>query len=213
MFCKKCGNFINDSSTFCANCGLRVKPVSNTENNGFAAVSRDGGFDSRPRFTYPNVNTQNQTQAQTADNNGGYPPNAFTNFMQAEPDENPIQTVFPEVITKEDTEQFITHAQDAGDTSLAGQISGLTARREELEQQTGGDDTNPNIPAETSSNPGDYTFDIYGGYGDESPVAARKVSEVERVYFGKGALVFCLTVIGLLSVTCGIFAGLYFSVI
>ena len=35
----------------------------------------------------------------------------------------------------------------------------------------------------------------------------------EKVYFGKGALAFCLVVIGLLAISTGVFAGLYFSVI
>lgn len=38
-------------------------------------------------------------------------------------------------------------------------------------------------------------------------------AEKEKVFFGKGAFAFCLVVIGLLSVSTGIFAGLYFSVI
>ncbi len=35
----------------------------------------------------------------------------------------------------------------------------------------------------------------------------------EKTYFGTGALVFCLVVIGILSITTGVFAGLYFSVV
>lgn len=35
----------------------------------------------------------------------------------------------------------------------------------------------------------------------------------EKVDFGKGALAFCLVVIGILAITTGVFAGLYFSVI
>ncbi len=35
----------------------------------------------------------------------------------------------------------------------------------------------------------------------------------EKTYFGKGALAFCLVIIGLLAISTGIFAGLYFSVI
>ena len=35
----------------------------------------------------------------------------------------------------------------------------------------------------------------------------------EKVFFGKGALAFCLVVIGLLAISTGVFAGLYFSVI
>lgn len=35
----------------------------------------------------------------------------------------------------------------------------------------------------------------------------------EKTFFGVGALVFCLVIIGALSVATGVFAGLYFSVI
>lgn len=35
----------------------------------------------------------------------------------------------------------------------------------------------------------------------------------EKVYFGKGALVFCLVVIGLLAISTGVFAGLYASLL
>lgn len=35
----------------------------------------------------------------------------------------------------------------------------------------------------------------------------------EKTYFGVGALVFCLIVIGALSIATGVFAGLYFSAI
>ncbi len=33
----------------------------------------------------------------------------------------------------------------------------------------------------------------------------------EKVYFGKGALAFCLVVIALLAISTGVFAGLYFA--
>ena len=35
----------------------------------------------------------------------------------------------------------------------------------------------------------------------------------EKVYFGKGALAFCLVVIALLAISTGVFAGLYFSAV
>ncbi|MBO5265862.1 MAG: zinc ribbon domain-containing protein [Ruminiclostridium sp.] len=35
----------------------------------------------------------------------------------------------------------------------------------------------------------------------------------EKVDFGKGALAFCLVIIGLLAISTGVFAGLYFSLI
>ena len=37
--------------------------------------------------------------------------------------------------------------------------------------------------------------------------------QTEKVYFGKGALAFCLVIIGLLAISTGVFAGLYFSLI
>lgn len=35
----------------------------------------------------------------------------------------------------------------------------------------------------------------------------------EKVYFGKGALAFCLVVIALLAISTGVFAGLYFAAV
>ena len=35
----------------------------------------------------------------------------------------------------------------------------------------------------------------------------------EKVFFGKGALTFCLVIIGLLAISTGVFAGLYFSLL
>ncbi len=35
----------------------------------------------------------------------------------------------------------------------------------------------------------------------------------EKVDFGKGALAFCLVIIGLLAISTGVFAGLYFSLV
>jgi hypothetical protein len=49
---------------------------------------------------------------------------------------------------------------------------------------------------------------------DESEhMFAEAEEEPEKQYFGKPALVFCLIVIGFLSVACGVFAMLYFNAI
>lgn len=37
--------------------------------------------------------------------------------------------------------------------------------------------------------------------------------QAEKVFFGKGALAFCLVIIGLLAISTGVFAGLYFSLL
>lgn len=44
----------------------------------------------------------------------------------------------------------------------------------------------------------------------EQPAVPEK-KPAEKEFFGKGAFVFCLVIIALLSVACGIFAGLYFG--
>lgn len=54
------------------------------------------------------------------------------------------------------------------------------------------------------------TFDNNGGIYEKPFNAA---PEQEKTYFGKGALVFCLVVIGLLAISTGVFAGLYFSAV
>ena len=48
-------------------------------------------------------------------------------------------------------------------------------------------------------------------YKAPSPYEAKESGETE--FFGKGAFMFCLLIIGLLSVSTGIFAGLYFSLL
>lgn len=53
-------------------------------------------------------------------------------------------------------------------------------------------------------------FDNDGGIYEKQP-AASEMSE--KTYFGKGALVFCLVVIGLLAISTGVFAGLYLSAV
>ena len=44
------------------------------------------------------------------------------------------------------------------------------------------------------------------------PVIPEK-QQPEKVYFGKGALAFCLVVIALLAISTGVFAGLYFAAV
>lgn len=45
------------------------------------------------------------------------------------------------------------------------------------------------------------------------PEVNNYMNEKEKTCFGKGALIFCLVIIGLLSISTGIFAGLYFSLV
>lgn len=56
-----------------------------------------------------------------------------------------------------------------------------------------------------------------GVYEKEPPVMPYvpevKKSVPEKTYFGKGALAFCLVIIGLLAISTGVFAGLYFSLL
>lgn len=56
-----------------------------------------------------------------------------------------------------------------------------------------------------------------GIYEKEPPlmpyVPEMNKSVPEKTYFGKGALAFCLVVIGLLAISTGVFAGLYFSLL
>lgn len=44
----------------------------------------------------------------------------------------------------------------------------------------------------------------------EQPAVPEK-KPAEKEFFGKGAFIFCLVIIALLSIACGIFAGLYFG--
>lgn len=45
------------------------------------------------------------------------------------------------------------------------------------------------------------------------PVIAVEKTEKVKTDFGKGALAFCLVIIGLLAISTGVFAGLYFSLL
>lgn len=64
----------------------------------------------------------------------------------------------------------------------------------------------------TSYNP--YNNGIYEKPADTFTGDYGRVQDAEeKVYFGKGALAFCLVVIGLLAISTGVFAGLYFSLI
>lgn len=51
------------------------------------------------------------------------------------------------------------------------------------------------------------------GGSDSAPVVPQLRQRGEKLYFGKGALIFCLAAIGMLAVSTGVFAGLYFSVV
>ena len=78
----------------------------------------------------------------------------------------------------------------------------------------------PKYPPETRTLPPVHEY--YAHYENEGQNAAnpyianreqRAEPEIteEKYFFGKGALVFCLTVIGILSVTAAMFMGLYFN--
>lgn len=50
-------------------------------------------------------------------------------------------------------------------------------------------------------------------YGAPMMPAVPEKQQPEKVYFGKGALTFCLVVIALLAISTGVFAGLYFAAV
>lgn len=55
---------------------------------------------------------------------------------------------------------------------------------------------------------------IYEKTEPVQPVVPPVVNETAgKVDFGKGALAFCLVVIGILAISTGVFAGLYFSLV
>ncbi len=67
------------------------------------------------------------------------------------------------------------------------------------------------IPTKSEEENTTYSF-VYKRPEPAIPVVPEPVKK-EKTYFGTGALVFCLVVIGLLAISTGIFAGLYFSVV
>lgn len=63
-----------------------------------------------------------------------------------------------------------------------------------------------------------FTHSVNTGiYEKQEPVMPYAPENIEytgeKVDFGKGALAFCLVIIGLLAISTGVFAGLYFSVV
>ena len=58
-------------------------------------------------------------------------------------------------------------------------------------------------------------FDFDNPFGEEQQTTPTEPAEQpavpEKEFFGKGAFAFCLVVIAILAIACGIFAGLYFG--
>lgn len=76
------------------------------------------------------------------------------------------------------------------------------------------DNVQPTISEPTASEPENnyQQTSAYSPETSETPQPVVTENKVpEKVYFGKGALAFCLVVIAVLAIACGIFAGLYFT--
>ncbi len=76
--------------------------------------------------------------------------------------------------------------------------------------------TEPSAPVskpETTPAPAYSTSYAAGWDGQQIQPFVPEKEEPEKVFFGKGALAFCLVIIGLLAISTGVFAGLYFSLL
>lgn len=79
--------------------------------------------------------------------------------------------------------------------------------------------TETNIPTQIPETQAPFTAPVTeptnsGIYEKTQPLTPEATEPLkEKTYFGKGALAFCLVVIGLLAISTGVFAGLYFSLL
>ena len=92
-------------------------------------------------------------------------------------------------VAEEPQERSATEAQTASETTDAQQSEAYAASRDIPVQPLEADNTV--LP----------------------PIIAAAKPEKTKTDFGKGALAFCLIIIGLLAISTGVFAGLYFSLI
>lgn len=106
--------------------------------------------------------------------------------------------------------------------TVADQEAEVSATAETAPETTPETPAAPEVPAVASSAPAMPEVPVVAptapqapAYSAEQPVMpfVPEKTEPEKVYFGKGALAFCLVIIGLLAISTGVFAGLYFSLV
>ncbi len=153
IFCKNCGAQLEDSVTFCTQCGVRLtKPAPAPAPEAVPVPETDPV--SEPAFT---------TEAAPA--------------AEASPVSESVSAA---------EEIPVSEAQPVSEAASA-------PVREFVESHSAPPMSGTFLPPPV-------------GFAAEKPVK-------EKTFFGVGALVFCLVIIGALSIATGVFAGLYFSAI
>lgn len=167
IFCKNCGARLEDSVTFCTQCGVRVtKPASVPAETALSEATLAPETSAVPE-------TGAVPETSVAPETGAVPGTEAVPGTGAAAEEEPrvsTENRVPEESRVSEEPRF--PAREFTETHSAPPMSGTF------------------LPPPTA--------------GAEKPAK-------EKTFFGIGALIFCLIVIGALSIATGVFAGLYFS--
>lgn len=121
------------------------------------------------------------------------------------------ERVAPLAVTIEEQKPQTEQPSPMPEMSETAQVVEKTEAAETMEAPVQKENENPSEPPKSFA----YTAPI--GQQAQStilpPVVGVENPEKVKTDFGKGALAFCLVIIGLLAISTGVFAGLYFSLL
>lgn len=190
MYCRKCGARIADGTSFCTSCGERVAPLAVTQ-------------DFRTQQSAQSVQS-----AQSAPNAAG--------VQVSQPVRNADEKKAPEAAEFAGT----TNGTNINEPNVMNGTTEAAKMPETSETFAAAKAADLAEPAEAAKPIGVPPAPVYTapvGQKAEAtilpPVIAVPEKEKTKTDFGKGALAFCLVIIGLLAVSTGVFAGLYFSLL
>ena|GEM_PF-4044658 len=181
MFCSKCGNRLNDNGNFCHFCGA-------------ASVKIQTNTAERP----PRTERPQRTEIPPLKEN---PPSIEIVSMTDIPltaDISPTFSVIPETDDLLEPE-IISELDELSESVKLTEL--VKPEISEFEKK----EINPEAAPEiiTPSPISGIAFPLI----EDSNLEIKR----EKTFFGKGAFVLCLVIIGLLSVSCGVLATLYFG--
>ena len=224
MFCSKCGSQVDGGGNFCRYCGARIT-------RQYMPVP-DVNVYPTPAQTYPDP-ARNVPDVRIPASPSG--PDSPDNLPPGTPSANEILHFSsalaqnPQSAQIEQSTQFMQNTQDITPGVSPEEASLFPENEQIIEPQTASFSVQPGQNAEPVisdfTNDGVETdFTTEEGNSDIAP-ECNKLNELnelnppeaaaipEKVYFGKPALVFCLVIIGILSVACGVLTSLYFGVV
>ena len=203
MFCSKCGNILDSDGTFCRYCGVKITRIQIPDTSVLPP----------PAVAYPDRNV----------------PDVRVPVFPGDKTENPRPTA-PEITSPFPPVTAAAPVFTAGiapNVGVAPEEASLFPENEPVAepqmasfsvQPVGADEAEPII--------GEFTGDERNGFVKQTeafesipePAFSPEAAETPRgaaakEYFGKPALIFCLVVIGLLSVACGVLSTLYFGLV